>query len=482
MGSTIRFSGLASGLDTDSLVEAMTLNYKNKVDNSTSNKKLLEFKRDVYKDISTSISNFHRKFAGKLRLEGTFGGVTSTNSNTSLVTVNGGSTSGNHVISEVTKLAKYATVQTTTTGKTNDTLLGDMLDFNGSNEIKMTIDDGGTPAEVVLTKDMKLSDLAYKMNLATNNTNISYDNTAKAFFVSSKNTGSSAKISISVDNGVDVMGSLGLGSGNSVTTSGSDASLKYNGIEMTSESNTVTVNGMSFTLNGLTNGETVNIISKQDTASIQTTIEGFVEEYNNLLSKLTKLVGSTKSSDYKPLTDEQKEDMSEDEIKNWNEKLTSSLMAGDPTLRTIVSELRETMSTILPNVGGLADIGISSLGWQDKGALYIDSTKFTKAIQETPEKVIEIFAGKDGREGIADKLYSKLDTHFKNISGVKTSISVFSDTKLDSDIKSEIENNRKLQEKLEDMEDAYYKKFTAMEKMIQQLNTQSSWLTSQTTS
>lgn len=499
--NSIRFTGLASGLDTESMVKAMTMREQAKVDSSKQNKLLMEMRKEAYKDVSKAISDFHTKFASNVRLENSFNKVKTTNSNPTLVTINSGTKSGTHTISEISQLASVASITTSSTGKTSDTKLEDVITFpTDGTDIILKVKDGDTEKKLVLTKDMTLNDLSVRLGKAMPNSNVTYDDTTKSFFISSRKTGESQKLEMSVVNGNidvdtgeitnesdnnDVLDKFGLGSGNSVTATGGNAVFKYNGLEVISETNTVNVNGISITINGTTvingidNGEKATINTEQDTDAMFNHVKEFVDEYNKLVNKLNGLVDAKPNKDYKPLTDEQKKEMSEEDIKLWNQKINDSLLSKDPTVKGILGDMREIMSSIVPEVGMLSDIGIGSVSWQDKGVITINEEKLRKALDTDPDKVMKLFAGEPGGKGIADKLYESLDTHFKGISGVKTSLSVFNDTKLDNDITKEIENARKLQERLDRIQDMHYKKFTAMEKMLSSLNSQSSWLAGQ---
>src|SRR5690606_350529 len=105
-------------------------------------------------------------------------------------------------------------------------------------------------------------------------------------------------------------------------------------------------------------------------------IKGFVEKYNDLLDKLNAKLSEKREYDYEPLTDLQKEAMTEDEIKRWEEKAKSGLLSGDNILRSIVTGFRNAMIGAVEDAGmTLADIGIKSNSWVDRGKLYIDEDK-----------------------------------------------------------------------------------------------------------
>lgn len=500
--TTIRFSGLASGLDTESIVKGMTTSAQNKVNSSKQTKMLMDMQKAKYKEVSSMIRDFTNKWAGNARLETSFNKMTVTSPDTSKIEVKGSSVAGTHKIDEVTQLAEAAKISTTSIKVNRDTTMEALgITFTDGEETVLRVSDRkdtkGNPIykDVRITKDTSIGDLEKGLGNAMPNTNIKFDDTAKGFFISSKSTGKSQEISIQTINirkdsggntvenkNTQVLKSLGMTKGdiNVIEASGKNLEMKYDGMEISAESNTVTVNGLSFTAKSLFTGG-IEIQADQDKDAIFDYVKEFITEYNKVMTDLNKLIDAPKNREYKPLLDDEKKDMSEDEIKKWNEKINDSLLSSDPTLERIVQDMRGVMSSVLETSGinNLKSIGISSTSWKDKGVLTINEDKLREAINNNTSDVIGLFAGKNGAPGLADKLYDTLNKNFKSVSGTKTSLSVFNDTALDKKIEKQVKRTAELEDKLYRMEDLYYKRFTAMEKMMQQLNSQSSWLTSQ---
>lgn len=492
--TNIKFTGLASGLDTGAMVEAMIAPHKLKVDKSYQERLMMEMKRDKYKEVSQLVNTFYTKFAGNYRLEASFNKVKVTSSS-SAVTINSGSTSGTNTINSVTALASSAKLSTTSIGaKKSDTLgsLGIGLD---SDTISLKVDtgtkdeDGNTVyATVDLLPEKTIEGLEKELKKAMPNVNISYDNIAKGFFVSSKGTGANQKISIvaerTTEGGVtteapEILTTLGLGIGKAT---GGNAEIVFNDMPISSETNTLTINGMNITLNSTVDGSTpVTLTGVQDTDEAFEYVKEFVTEYNKLLEQLNTLIEAPKNREYQPLTEEQKKEMSAEDIKLWNEKIEKSLLANDPVLKKLVNDMRGIMAGVIEGDGYnlLADIGIATGNWKENGILHIDEKKLRQALETNPEAVAELFAGKEGKSGLVDNLYSKLSESFKAVKNIKSTTSIFSDIALTKKITEEAKREDKLKESMARAEAMYSAKFVAMEKMMQQLNSQGSWLSSQ---
>ena len=81
-------------------------------------------------------------------------------------------------------------------------------------------------------------------------------------------------------------------------------------------------------------------------------------------------------------------------------------------------------------------------------------------------------------KSIGDRLYDSINNVSRSTT-LRSAYSFYNDKALDKKITVAKDDVKKLEERMYRMEDMYYKRFTAMEKMMQKLNSQSSWLTSQ---
>ena len=213
-----------------------------------------------------------------------------------------------------------------------------------------------------------------------------------------------------------------------------------------------------------------------------TKIVDWVNEYNKIMDSINKLISTAPLRDpvYEPLTEAQKTDMTEDEIKAWEEKAKQGILQGNPTLQNLAGKMREAMTTFVNSTGtALYQIGITSGSYTDKGQLTVNKTKLKEALSNNLEQVTAMFTGEDG---ISQRIKNVMDNYtgtdgiLVNIAGkVNSTVDQSNLTKKIADYEKQIKN---LTNKLEDEEDRYWNKFTAMEQALSLLEQQSSYLTS----
>lgn len=520
--STIRFTGMASGLDTESIVSAMVMPDKLKVDSARQDKQLMEWKQELYKEVSSKVYNFYTKTVSDLRLQSTFSTMKTSISNPNAITISGGLSSapeGTHSI-KVNQLAEGAMVPSnvikykdSSTGETkiasSNTKLTD-IGFTGNEGVTIETENG--PVTVRLG-DVKLNskgepivdsegnqvlvetigDLESQMQMKLKGTDINFkfDSKNGAFMISSKKTGANQKIEIKdADGGTGVLDKMQLkaNTDGSYVFTGKDAEVIYNdSLVVTSSTNNIEVNGLKFTAVNETT-EAVKIVATRDTDKAVEFVKNFVKEYNEILDELNTLSSTRppKHGEYRPLTDEQRAEMSESEIEKWEAKAKEGLLYNDPVISSLVDSMRNIMNSVVEGneFGSLSAIGVSpSKNWKDKGKLTLDEDKLRQAIETNAEDVMKLFThtesgGPAEAEGIGHRLHKELGNRFKSTSEKSAHI-LFNDKLLSKNIASEVVRIRELEERMARMEDLYYKKFTAMEKALAQMNSQSSFLLQQ---
>ena len=261
----------------------------------------------------------------------------------------------------------------------------------------------------------------------------------------------------------------------------SDSEILLNGAKMTSSSSTVSVNGLSIELTGLTKaGEPITFSVSSDTDAVYNTIKKFFTEYNSLMKEMNELYNADTAKGYEPLTSEQKKDMSDDDIKLWEDKIKDSLLRGDSSLGSVRSAMRNTMMSQVTYNGktySLASFGICTSTDYTEGGLYHiygdsdDSVyadkedKLKKALEEDPDAVVNVLSDIFGklRNTMSDKMAG---------SKVSSSQTFYSDIKMKDDIKNYEKQIKEWETKLADMEDSYYSKFTKMEIALAKLQSQ----------
>lgn len=297
-----------------------------------------------------------------------------------------------------------------------------------------------------------------------------------------------ADISVDADGKVTVNGGANDSTNTSIPTGmalieGSDSKIILNGAELTSSSSVVSANGLEISLTGVTKeNESVTFSVATDTDAIYDSVKSFLKEYNSVMKEMNTLYNADSAKGYEPLTSQEKEAMSDDEVKEWETKIKNSLLRSDSTLGSIINAMRSAMQTTVEYDGGtyaLSSLGImTSTDYTEGGLLRIygdpdDSVysakddKLKKALEENPDVVIATLTGVFGnlRQTMSDKMAG---------SKYSSSMTFYNDIKMKSDVKDYESDIKDWEDKLAEMEDAYYSKFTAMETALAKLQSQQS--------
>jgi len=280
---------------------------------------------------------------------------------------------------------------------------------------------------------------------------------------------------------------------------GVNAKYTIGGTTLEQTTNTFTQNGVSITLN-TTTATPVTITTKNDIQANFDSIKKFVDKYNELIDKMNKKVTEEKYRDFQPLTDAQRKELSEDEVKKWEEKAMSGTLRNDSYLRDAMQSLRSTVSTKIEtgysytengktiNLQYMSQIGITTTSdFRDGGKLKIDETKLKKMLEEHPDGVYKLFTVDvldipnsktvQMNEGFARQLQgfaTLARTNISQVAGLDGAVATsyrLGKSMADVD-KSILSWGDKLQKK----EDAYYRRFAAMEQAMNQANSQSATL------
>ena len=270
---------------------------------------------------------------------------------------------------------------------------------------------------------------------------------------------------------------------------GQDAKIILNGAEFTSNGNTFSVNGLTINALAVTDkDEVLTVTTTTDNQGIYDKIKDFLSDYNDLINSMTKAYNAESSSDYEPLSDDEKEAMSDSEIEKWETKGKSGILRRDSTLSTLMSVMNNTMSqsyTINGKSYALSTFGIKTLGimnakTNEQNAYHIDgdaddestssnTDKLMEAIIADPEGIAEYF------KKISNDLYDKLGEQMTSTT-LRSYGSFYNDKQLETEYKSYTTKISDWDKKVQDIEDSYYKKFAAMEKALASLQSQQSSL------
>ena len=272
---------------------------------------------------------------------------------------------------------------------------------------------------------------------------------------------------------------------------GCDSEIKLNGITYTSSLNTYSINGLSITAMQATgDGDTnaITVTTATDTQAIYDKIKSFLTQYNSLINEMTSLYNADTAKGYEPLTDDEKSAMSDSEVEKWEEKIKSSLLRRDDSLESVMNLMTNTMSqpvTIDGKKYYLSSFGIKTLGFlnapeNQQNAYHIDGDEDDTATSGNEDKLMAMINSDPDTvvsflQQLTTNLYDAIGTKMKS-STLSSIYKVYNDNEMASEYSDYTTTIKKWEQKLQDQEDAYYKKFSAMETALSKLQSQTSSL------
>lgn len=298
--------------------------------------------------------------------------------------------------------------------------------------------------------------------------------------------------------GADPTG-IGYNSG-AVRINGEDAEIYLNGAKFTSDSNTFSINGLTINATGTTIDKNdikdatkaaeaaITITTTTDSQGVYDKIKDFISEYNSLINDMTKSYNAANAKDYEPLTDEEKDAMTDFQVEKWEQKIKDSLLRRDTTLGGVMSAMTKVMSRSY-NINGkdyaLSSFGIKTLGYgkaekNEENAYHIDgdsdddtvsgnADKLLAAINEDPDGVMQFF------QQLTQDLYSSLGDKM-GATSLSSTQTIYNDKEMAKEYSDYTTTIAKWEDKVSKIEDSYYKKFAAMEKALSELQSKTSQL------
>ncbi len=364
------------------------------------------------------------------------------------------------------------------------------------------------------TKDTAMDRVISSINGSDAGVTVNYSRTSKQFVFTANESGSAGRVEIEkAADGKDTLGTLLFGevkadgtvsgtnsSGVNKYTKGQDAEVVVvvNGKEMTMNpsNNAVEIDGLTISFTGTFEakpGEEMTFKSETNPDKIVDAVKKMVEDYNKILEDVKDTYGNQplkkngQGGRYEPLTEKDKEGMSESEIKAYEEKAKTGILYMDRDLSSLYNSMRGVLTS---NSGLLKSVGLSTEYSNGRTTLKLDETALRKAIAEDPDAVRDAFtASKDNggsKDGIMAQMKQVVD-NYAGTSGARKGIliekagSKYSPT---AALKNEMLDKMgeidklisKWQGKMADRVDYYTKQFSRMEVLLQQMNSQSSAL------
>ncbi|QPC47503.1 flagellar hook-associated protein 2 [Mangrovibacillus cuniculi] len=490
----MRIGGLASGMDIDSLVKDLMNAERMPLNKLNQQKTFLEWQRDDYRKLNTDLFNFSNSiFDGVLR-QSTYTKKNITTTNSAIANIKSvSSTSDFNGEITVTKLAKTASINSVGAVAAGTTLGAD------ENFTIQAIKKDGTLGEAITIEGKAGDSISTIVNKINSNKDVGvtafFDEVTGRLSLTAKNSGNigaSGENNTTADaeiviTGTEFRGMFRLNGYNTTTngTVGENAEFTYNGLSTSRSTNTFTINGVEFNLKGV---GTTSFSSTTDVDSIFDSVKKFVDDYNKLIEDANSKINERRNRNFQPLTDEEREALSEKEAERWDEQARKGTMYGDSVIRSGLTQMRADLYSPIKNGGSpfaqLAELGITtSPNFRDGGKLIIDETKLREAISADPDKVYQTFA-KDGttfdEKGIARRLRETVQGTIKTIeqkAGRSTSTnSTFTIGRTLTGLDSQIQ---RFEDRLLQIEDRYWRQFGEMEKAIQRANSQSAYLMQQ---
>lgn len=273
-----------------------------------------------------------------------------------------------------------------------------------------------------------------------------------------------------------------------VVIEAADSIVQVNGATLTSSNTTLDVNGLSLNLVSASDRE-VKVTVSNDSTAVYDAIKDFVEQYNSALSEMNKYYYADSARGYDPLTDDQKEAMSDEEVEKWETKIKDSLLRRDSTLSGILETFRTSLTGITVKASdgktySLANLGITTgKDYKEYGLLHIkgdeDDTDYADSentlqsmINSDPDIVMEVMSG------IASNLYNNINKKISTTTTMKSALSFYNDKEMTKQMTQYKKDIKSWETKLSDMEDRYYKQFSAMETALSKLQSQQNLLAS----
>ena len=274
---------------------------------------------------------------------------------------------------------------------------------------------------------------------------------------------------------------------------GTDSEILLNGIKYTSSLNTYTINGLSITaLQATGAGDTnaISITTSTDTQGIYDKVKDFLTQYNALINEITSLYNADSAKGYEPLTDEEKDALSDSEVEKWEQKIKDSLLRRDESLEKVMNAMTSSMSKGYEVNGKtyyLSSFGIKTLGYfnapeNQEYAYHIDGDEDDTATSGNADKLMAMITSDPDTvisfmQQLTSGLYDAVGEKMKS-STLSSSYKVYNDKEMASEYSDYTDLIKKWEEKLQDKEDYYYNKFSAMETALSKLNSQTSSLSS----
>ena len=488
---------MASGLDTDSLVKSLIRIEQLKVDRVAREKTTMEWKKESLSVINQRVRSFSQKYTSVLSADNLFSANAfkafdvNLTGDTSAVSIRADATAvmGRHTMS-VQQLATSAsaassgriaaegmTINRNVNLATLSESLAVPLSFGGVNSdtVVFKIND----VKFSFGKDATLNDIINNVNFSSAGINMSFSSLSGKIIIRSKTTGADSTVNIENISGNAFGDGGAFAIDSSSVTAGKNALATIDGYSVERSGNTFSIDGLTYNLIAETTQDITMTVS-QNINGVVDKVKNFVSDYNALVEYLNDLVNEKADKNYGPLSDAQREDMSETDIEKWEKRAKLGLMRNDRNIRNLLQNMREMLFTPVEGVGrSLADIGLKTGAWFENGKIAFNEDIFKNALQTNPDEVSQIFTRTTNNE--ANQIdYSKSGFLPRLSNTLSIYARKYNANMMDQRISTLASRINEMQSRLLDKEQTLYNKYSALESYLTKMQSQSSWLSQQT--
>ena len=270
-----------------------------------------------------------------------------------------------------------------------------------------------------------------------------------------------------------------------------DAKITLNNADFTSSSNVFNINGLTIKATAKTaDGETLSINTDTDTQGIYDKIKDFLTEYNSIINELTSLYNADSAKGYEPLTDDEKESMSDKEVEKWETKIKDSILRNDSTVGGVMNAMTAAMMknyTINGKSYSLNSFGIHTQGYlnaakNEQYAYHIDGDEDDTITSGNTDKLMDMINNnpedlEEFMKQLTSGLYSALDNKMKSTT-MSSAYTIYNDKQMTREYNNYTTEIKEWETKISDLEDRYYKQFSTMETQLAKMQSTTSSLTS----
>lgn len=383
-------------------------------------------------------------------------------------------------------------------GTTKNTLLS-TLGMTATQDLKLTVNGNNKDVHLDTTTVKTIQDVVNEIQTQQPGIKAKFDEATKKFSIWTEDgsnlniTSDFAPLNLKAYSGV-----VGQDSVVEITPPGASTATK-----VVKSTNNFTIDNMTYSIVKDPVGAAYNttLTTKADASESVKKIKAFVDTYNGLVKKINDKITEKKNRDYTPLTDDQKNSMTESQIKAWEDKAKQGIIKNDGDLQNMLTTMRSAFMDSVKSAGiNLKEIGIDTYPGLEAvskpGQLKIDETKLKTALETRGDQVMALFTGKPdssitdttekyNNTGIFERLDDIINNKAVKIDGDLLQKAGFEGTysettnSITKDLKKQDDSIYDMKKKLADKEDAYYQKFSKLEEAMTKMNSQQQWLSQQ---